>query len=187
MRVLLAALVVLATALAGCTAETPPEPVVRPPAGTPEPPLQNVTAPADDAAVEVTSFNGTAAGLTVPSVGALAPPGSDPGSTFEVKEGATAIVVEVAWESTDRLYLFVDPPCRDEDPVGADGCDAPDRDMDGQNPARVEVLDALFLNQTGAWSFAAYPEANAQGVPFVAAISVFYGALPDAGYTALPA
>lgn len=186
MRVLAVALVALATALAGCTAEPPPQPLPAP-AQPPQPPPANATVPESNGTVEVSFFNGTAAGVTVPGVGALGAPGSEPGTTFEVKAGATAIVVEVAWDSGDKLYLFVDPPCRDEDPTGAsNACPTPDRDMDGQSPARVETADPVFLNMTGTWSFAAFPELNAQGVPFTAAVSVFYGMLPEPTYSALP-
>lgn len=186
MRALLASLAVTAVALAGCTAEPPPEPLPTPaPPPGPAPPTEPAE-PEPDGTVEVSLFNGTAAGVTAPSVGALGAPGSEPGTTFEVKAGATAIVVEVAWETGDKLYLFVDPPCRDEDPTGATtDCPTPDRDMDGQSPARVETVDPAFLNMTGAWSFAAFPEANVQGAAFTAAVSVFYGMVPEATYSAL--
>ena len=190
MRALLAALVGLATALAGCLGEA--EPPAEPPPGDPgtgtTPPPEE---PLDPAAHEplVERFQGSVAGvLAPPPVGLYLRAGGDGNRfDFDLPMGAVAVVVEVAWDGSDALDLLLDPPeeaCTSNDPAGLTGeCPEVPRDQDGQSVARVVLSDPVLLNLTGTWSFGVWARQSAQPVSFEAAVSVFF-ALPPETYSA---
>jgi hypothetical protein len=190
----LAALSLAALTLAGCLgsggSDQPVDPNRTPP-GTP-PPHVNITAPNDTApnatgAVEVKTATGTTAGVVAPSPtgGSIAfstPTAQDNGGTFDVKAGVTAVVVEVAWNGTDTMYLYASPPC--SDPTGVQ-CPSGKAANSAKSPVKVVVDDDKLLNLTGAWSWAVYPATDAQGTAFTAYVSIFHADKPKDDYTAV--
>ena len=183
--VLCAALVV-----AGCVGD-PVEPANQKPDPTPptgddvEPDLPEATLPP----FNVTQFNGSVAGVGSGEAGYFRVAG-DNVFAFDVPEGVTAIVVEVAWSGSDALDVRVDVPaehCEPVDPVGLLGtCPSPPPDAEGASPARIEVTDPEALKRVGEWSLGAWARASPNEVPFVAAVTLFHGEKPANGYSGLP-
>lgn len=179
---------VVSVAMAGCTSPAEGEP----PTGTP--PERNLPGPAPDdgldqtspednaTAPEVLPFSGTATGANVPGVVAFSFPGGTNGDSFELGEGATGLVLEVHWNGSEPLTLFLAPPCEASGPL--DACPDTLRDAPGQSPARIVVEDAAMLALTGTWGFGAYPNASPQGVPWQGWASVFRGGAVPEGYSA---
>jgi hypothetical protein len=184
----------VAVALAGCLGGANPPPTAPPtqPPGvvTPDNPGNGTAINAtggNASAIQVKNATGTAAGATVaaPGLGSFAtalPTTTDNGGTFDVKPGATGVVVEVLWNGSDALNLYVSPPCSDATGLMCSSYG----NTNGTHPAKLVILDGKALNATGSWGWAVYPQANVQGVPFRAYISVFYGAVPTDAYTAAP-
>jgi hypothetical protein len=180
---------VVSVALAGCTTPAEGEP---PGDGGASPPIGNLpgpgdgldqTSPEDNAtAPEVLPFSGTATGATAPGVVAFSLPGGSNGDTFELGEGATGLVLEVHWNGSEPLNLFLAPPCEASGPL--DECPDTLRDAPGQSPARIVVEDPALLALTGTWGFAAYPNASPQGVPWQGWVSMFRGGAVPEGYSA---
>lgn len=186
----MAALLVLVTALAGCTGDPPVTPPGPEPGPTPPEPEPEPIAPTGVNDTVVLTFDGSAAGLATPDpVGMyLDPMGGDHVFEFEVPAGATAIVVEAAWDGSDALDLLVEAPteyCQQGAAPGMGSCPPVPGDRDGSSPAVVLIVEPEFLNLTGTWTLGVWAKQSPQPVAFRAAVSVFQGALPEAGYTAL--
>lgn len=192
-------LAMAAIALAGCLGSSE-QPVVQTsaPAGTTGGPgAGNATVPGNQSPAAnrtgpvVKTFNGHAAGVAVPGTFALeAPTVSDNNGDFPVANGSTGIVVEVAWNGSDALEVFLYPPCSDAGAAGtglAANCPSPLRNEQGKSPARIMVTDLGKLKDSGAgtWTIAVFAQQNPTGVAFKAASSVFYGEVPKDSYTAV--
>ena len=187
-RTLLLCAAVLA---AGCIGGDEP---VDPAGGKPTPPTTGVepnlppepTAPGPN----VTAFNGSIAGAGNPASGYVRASG-DNLFAFDLPEGATGLVVEVAWVGGDALDVQLDVPadhCEPVDPAGLLAeCPSPAPDQDGVSPARIEVLEPDALARVGEWRLGAWARASANEVPFTAYVTVFREGKPPASYTAVPA
>lgn len=188
LKLLLPALVTLSLVAAGCLGggaepvertATPPTTIVpdTPEGETPEPmgPM-------------VATFDGAIAGVGAPEVGYFTLSGTNL-FDFEVHDNTTALIVEVAWDATDKLDVQVDVPieyCTAPDPVGLLlACDAPDPDDDGDSPARIVVTDAEMLQQVGEWTVGVWARQSPSEVPFAVYVTQFHETAPTEDYTAI--
>lgn len=176
-----------ALAAAGCVGE-PVEPAAKPTPPTPEP-VEPDQVPDAGPRFNVTPLSGSVAGVGNPSAGYLRASGENV-LAFDVPEGATALLVEVAWAGGHALDVQVDVPdefCEPVDPAGLFlDCPSPPPDADGASPARIEVTDLETLARAGEWRLGAWARSSASEVPFTAFVTVFADGKPDATYTALP-
>lgn len=190
-------LAVLAVAVAGCTG-TPAEPVN--PTDSPPPVVApgtnitspNATGPATNASGPVVQrFDGSVAGAGVaggPKVTIV--PLSENAFPFDLPNGTVAMVVELAWETSDTMELQLNIPgdyCTGNDPAGATAnCNNPDP-VEGSGPLKIVVKDPEQLAYVGTWTGAVFVGAPApNAVPFTAYVSLFTDALPADSYTAIP-
>lgn len=185
-RILLLCAAVLA---AGCIGgDEPVDPLGKPPTpptGDVEPDPLPEPAPARNVSV----FNGTIAGVGNPAAGYFRVEG-DNLFAFDLPEGASAIVVEVAWAGADALDVQLDVPldhCEPVDPAGLFvDCPSPPPDQDGVSPARIEVVEPDALALVGEWRLGAWARSSTAAVPFTAYVTVFHGEKPAPAYTAVP-
>lgn len=137
-------------------------------------------------------WEGSVAGFLLENVGYVST--SESGRhvfEFEVKEGATAIVAEAAWQASDALdvLVFAAAYCQPGDPAGVglwEECPR-DGDTDGKSPAILVITDKELLSLVGRWEFGVWARQSPQEVPFKASVSVFYGGQPGGSYSAIPA
>ncbi|HEV8359741.1 MAG TPA: hypothetical protein VGR28_04715 [Candidatus Thermoplasmatota archaeon] len=180
----------LAVAFAGCTAEpaTPPSPEpsqpLTPTSPAPEP------APAPPAGPLVLVFNGTVGGGGAPGGPklALAPLGTN-NFAFDLANGSTGLVLELAWSTTDALELIAYIPqeyCGNAtDPAGLTAtCDNPDS-VEGASPLKIVVQDSQYLAYVGSWTGVAFASGATPGTAFTMYASVFSGAPPADSYSAI--
>lgn len=199
--VLLLVLGLASIALAGCLgsgsgSDTPVTPTDNGGAGAPG--VKNVTLPSNgtQAATNATgpvvkTFSGHAAGVGVPGMFAVQTPTVDDHNfAFDVANGSSGVVAEVAWNGSDALLVYLYPPCDDAGAAGTGvgaSCPSTLANEQGKSPAKIMATDLSKLKNGGAgkWTVQVFAQQNPTGVAFHAASSVFYGEAPKDSYTAL--
>lgn len=139
-------------------------------------------------------FNGSVNGF---SEGQLSPvpcasSGCEHQWPFEMRENATGLIAEAAWDSSEELNLVLRIPskyCEGTNVTGsvsvAPECDNPEP-YEGPSPGRVDVTSDQRLGYSGEWTVDVRASQSAEEVPFTVYISVFYNQTPPRGYSALP-
>jgi hypothetical protein len=181
----------LALVLAGCTAPAQP-PATTPPAESPTPTAGDSPSSLDatrsaseegPAGPEVQRFQGTSQGVRVQQIAAIQ--GGDSEAPFELPQGTTALVVEVAWEGSEGLHVSVRPPCEASEFPLPPSCPPSSEDHSLQSPVRIVVEDGALLGLSGSWTLITMPDANLQGIPWNAWVSAFTSGPAPADYTAV--
>lgn len=188
----LAATLLLAGCLGAPQGEPALDPAELPPVSQPDPATAAPPPAVPDAPparIETFPFTGRltlAAGS--PDAGYLAPTGAvdEHGFAATLAPGAAAVVVELVWDDAlQDLDLQVVPPGCDTTLTAcllADG-GAPGQ---GDRPVRIEVQDEAVLGPGGEWRFTAWAK-NAVNASFTIYATVFWGAEPPEGFSAVPA
>jgi hypothetical protein len=166
--------------------ESPPDratanTTVLPPEGPADPARTQPTPP------DVKRFDGSAAGQANPSFYSPLVPNEKYHPSFEVRDGATWVVFEAAWDGGEKLDFYPmvpEPDCHSNDPVFGE-CSQPSPRKGTSSPVKIEVSTREFLTHPGPWEVRVYAPSATTDVAFRSASSVFYGAPPPEAYSAL--
>lgn len=148
-------------------------------------PVRNATGPTE----VLFPFKGhITLGAGADGVGYVTPTGSADAHawTFKVAPNATAIVAELRWaDATQDLDLELGTPDCDST-MGTGTCvfDAKGAPGSGDSPVKIVFTDPAALAKAGDWKLFVWGK-DAVNADFAAAATVFYGAMPPEGYTAL--
>lgn len=134
--------------------------------------------------VTVEWFNGTAQGQAVPPFGPTCfSPACENFFEFEVSNGTTAVVAELAWERDVQLMLDVDIPFEKCEPGYMEDC--PPESTSGESPLAIQVTRGTDI-PSGNWTASVYAEDSpAQGTEFTMAVSLFEDGQVPQGYAKL--
>lgn len=129
--------------------------------------------------ITTTWFNGSVQGQSLPTLGPFCVSSCDNSMTFEVPNGTTGVLVEVAWEAEASIMLDVDVPS-DACEAGS-GQDCPPEQTSGSGGHLEVRLTQESQTPAGNWSASVWTEDSpSQPVEFtVAASSVQDGAMPS--------
>lgn len=135
--------------------------------------------------VAVDWFNGSAQGQAIPGLGAscLQPQACENVFSFEVPNGTTALVAEMAWNRSTSLSLDLDVPSEECDV--SFGQDCPPESESGQSPVVIQLTNPADI-PAGEWSIGVYAEDSPiEPTEFTIAVSVFEDDEVPSGYAKL--
>lgn len=188
-RALLAALVLVTAAFAGC-ADGGEEDSAAEPAGESELEQTNTSAanetdaeaeqPADEGP-SLEWFNGSVRGQSAPGLGPVCLLDCDNRFAFNVSENTSALVAEMVWEAEASMMLDVDIPYEECDAVVAQDC-RPGAVSGSEGHLRLESQDMV----TGEWMASAWAEDSpTQPVDVTIVVSQFEDTPVPPGYSQL--
>lgn len=122
--------------------------------------------------VTTTWFNSSVQGQSLPGTGPFCVSACDNSMTFQVPNGTTGLLVELAWEADASMMLDVDVPSEECQPEPGGDC-PPEQTSGGEGLLEVRLTDESQI-PAGEWSASVWAEDSpSEAVAFTLAATTF--------------